>query len=114
MLPSSLVRLTNYLCRASTGGGWGRPGTLFKDAHACGWNVDRLKSCLCLLRTDSRNGDRDDEVFHLPGVTSAYLYFGMWGSTFAVHAEDMNLLSINYLHAGSPKYWYYAITQEES
>ena len=56
----------------------------------------------------------DDEVFHLPGVTSAYLYFGMWGSTFAVHAEDMNLLSINYLHAGSPKYWYYAIAQEES
>jgi len=88
-------------------------GTLFKDAHACGWNVDRLESCLCLLRADSRNGDRDDEVFHLPGVTSAYLYFGMWGSTFAAHAEDMNLLSINYLHAGSPKYWY-AIAQEDS
>lgn len=88
-------------------------GTLFKDAHACGWNVDRLESCLCLLRADSQRGDSDDEVFHLPGVTSAYLYFGMWGSTFAAHTEDMNLLSINYLHAGSPKYWY-AIAQEDS
>mmetsp|Transcript_12157 Transcript_12157/g.26515 ORF Transcript_12157/g.26515 Transcript_12157/m.26515 type:complete len:695 (-) Transcript_12157:213-2297(-) len=88
-------------------------GTLFKDAHACGWNVDRLESCLCLLRAHAKEGDRDDEVFHLPGVTSAYLYFGMWASAFAAHTEDMNLLSINYLHAGSPKYWY-AIAQEDS
>lgn len=87
-------------------------GTLFKDAFACGWNVDRLESCLCLLRADAQEGDRD-EVFHLPGVTSAYLYFGMWASAFAAHTEDMNLLSINYLHAGSPKYWY-AIAQEDS
>lgn len=88
-------------------------GTLFKDAYACGWNVDRLESCLCLLRAHAKEGDRDDEVFHLPGVTSAYLYFGMWASAFAAHTEDMNLLSINYLHAGSPKYWY-AVAQEDS
>jgi JmjC domain, hydroxylase len=31
---------------------------------------------------------------------------GMWASVFAVHTEDMNLLSINYLHAGAPKIWY--------
>ncbi|EED92721.1 predicted protein [Thalassiosira pseudonana CCMP1335] len=88
-------------------------GSLFKDAHACGWNVDRLESCLCLLRADATGGDRDDEVFYLPGVTSAYLYFGMWASAFAAHTEDMNLLSINYLHAGSPKYWY-AVAPEDS
>mmetsp|Transcript_24714 Transcript_24714/g.52687 ORF Transcript_24714/g.52687 Transcript_24714/m.52687 type:complete len:688 (-) Transcript_24714:96-2159(-) len=88
-------------------------GTLFEDDRACGWNVDRLDSCLCLLRADAKEGDRDDEVFHLPGVTSAYLYFGMWASAFAAHNEDMNLLSINYLHAGSPKYWY-AVAQEDS
>jgi len=88
-------------------------GTLFKDANACGWNVDRLESCLCLLRADAKEGDCDDKVYHLPGVTSAYLYFGMWASAFAAHTEDMNLLSINYLHAGSPKYWY-AIAQEDS
>ena len=88
-------------------------GTIFKDAHASGWNVDRLESCLCLLRADAKGGDRDDEVFHLPGVTSAYLYFGMWASAFAAHAEDMNLLSINYLHAGAPKYWY-AVNPEDS
>jgi len=89
-------------------------GTLFnKDADACGWNVDRLDSCLSLLRADAKDGDCDDKVFHLPGVTSAYLYFGMWASTFCAHNEDVNLLSINYLHAGSPKYWY-AIAQEDS
>lgn len=88
-------------------------GTLFEDDQACGWNVDRLESCLCLLRADAKEGDQDDKVFHLPGVTSAYLYFGMWASAFAAHNEDMNLLSINYLHAGSPKYWY-AVAQEDS
>lgn len=96
-------------------------GTLFnKDAYACGWNVNRLESCLCLLRADVKDGEGggvggggDDEEFHLPGVTSAYLYFGMWASAFAAHTEDMNLLSINYLHAGSPKYWY-GIAQEDS
>jgi len=30
----------------------------------------------------------------------------MWASVFCAHTEDMNLLSINYLHAGAPKYWY--------
>ncbi|KAL7425330.1 hypothetical protein ACHAXH_007854 [Discostella pseudostelligera] len=93
-------------------------GTLFnKDAYACGWNVNRLESCLCLLRADVKDGEGggggDDEEFHLPGVTSAYLYFGMWASAFAAHTEDMNLLSINYLHAGSPKYWY-GIAREDS
>jgi jumonji domain-containing protein 2 len=88
-------------------------GTLFNDAHACGWNVDRLESCLCLLRADATEGDSDDKIFHLPGVTSAYLYFGCWASAFAAHNEDMNLLSINYLHAGSPKYWY-AVAHEDS
>ena len=88
-------------------------GTLFKDSHAYGWNVDRLESCLCLLRVDATEGDRDDKIFHLPGVTSAYLYFGCWASAFAAHNEDMNLLSINYLHAGSPKYWY-AVAHEDS
>ena len=88
-------------------------GSLFRDAPACGWNVDRLESCLSLLRADAPGGDRDDEVFHLPGVTSAYLYFGMWASAFAAHTEDMNLLSINYLHAGAPKYWY-AVAEEDA
>lgn len=89
-------------------------GSLFKDAHACGWNVDRLESCLCLLGADANEGECDDDkIFHVPGVTSSYLYFGMWASAFAAHNEDMNLLSINYLHAGSPKYWY-AIAHEDS
>jgi len=90
-------------------------GTLFDGATACGWNIDRLESCLQLLRADADDEPTDgpDRHFRLPGVTSAYLYFGMWASVFAAHTEDMNLPSINYLHAGAPKYWY-AISPDDS
>jgi jumonji domain-containing protein 2 len=96
-------------------------GTLFDGDDACGWNVDKLESCLQLLLTDINNKDLDEfsreqiteEDFRMPGVTSAYLYFGMWASVFCAHTEDMNLLSINYLHAGAPKYWY-AISPQDS
>lgn len=79
-------------------------GTLFDGAEACGWNVDKLESCLALLEADYKEANEVDEEFKMPGVTSAYLYFGMWASVFSAHTEDMNLLSINYLHAGAPKY----------
>ncbi len=77
------------------------PGSLFGDSDASGWNVDRLDTCLQLL-----SADRTEEDGSMPGVTSSYLYFGMYAACFAAHTEDMNLLSINILHAGDPKYWY--------
>ncbi len=96
-------------------------GSLFDGDEACGWNVDQLDSCLQLLLADVNNKDLEElknkklteEDFRMPGVTSAYLYFGMWASVFCAHTEDMNLLSINYLHAGAPKYWY-AISPKDS
>ena len=90
-------------------------GTLFDGADACGWNVDRLESALALLGVDmdEEGAAPGEPAGRLPGVTTAYLYYGMWGSTFAAHTEDMNLLSINYLHAGSPKFWY-AIDPKDS
>lgn len=80
-------------------------GSFMGVDHACGWNINQLDTCLQLLRADEEIGEHG-ELPQMPGVTTAYLYFGMWGSVFAAHSEDMNLLSINYLHAGSPKYWY--------
>lgn len=62
------------------------------------WNIDRLDTIL-----DYVNKDYGIEI---DGVNTAYLYFGMWKSSFAWHTEDMDLYSINYLHFGAPKTWY--------
>jgi len=85
-------------------------GSLFDDAVASGWNVAKLQSCIKLLCSDAPLAEHG---FRLPGVTTAYLYAGMWASTFAAHTEDLNLPSINYIHAGAPKYWY-SISPEDS
>ncbi|KAK9368832.1 JmjC domain, hydroxylase-domain-containing protein [Lipomyces kononenkoae] len=74
-------------------------GSLFSDATK-EWNVAHLDNILNDLGMD------------LPGVNTAYLYFGMWKSTFSWHVEDMDLYSINYLHFGAPKQWY-SISQKD-
>jgi len=81
-------------------------GSLFDGNQANGWSLESLDNCLQLLSADEGAGE-------VPGVTTPYLYVGMWGSVFCAHTEDMNLLSINILHAGAPKYWY-AITPEHA
>ncbi|KAK9479536.1 JmjC domain, hydroxylase-domain-containing protein [Lipomyces japonicus] len=68
-------------------------GSLFDESTKT-WNVAHLDNIL------------NDLGIELPGVNSAYLYFGMWKSTFAWHVEDQDLYSINYLHFGAPKQWY--------
>lgn len=70
-------------------------GTLFTD-ETKEWNIGKLDNILTRLRLKRR----------LPGVTTPYLYFGMWRATFAWHVEDMDLYSINYIHFGAPKQWY--------
>jgi len=72
-------------------------GSLFDD-DVKGWDLRRLDTLLS--RTLAENG------MDLPGVTSPYLYYGMWRATFAWHCEDMDLYSVNFLHYGAPKYWY--------
>lgn len=62
------------------------------------WNINRLGTILdCVGK---------DYGISIEGVNTAYLYFGMWKTTFAWHTEDMDLYSINYLHFGEPKTWY--------
>lgn len=70
-------------------------GSLFADKDTP-WNVSCLPNLL----------NRCSLTKELPGVNSPYLYFGMYGATFAWHVEDMDLFSINYIHFGAPKLWY--------
>jgi hypothetical protein len=76
------------------------PGSLFNDS-VTSWNVAKLDNLLDVL------GQK------IPGVNTAYLYLGMWKSTFAWHLEDVDLYSINYIHFGAPKQWY-SISQEDA
>ncbi|KAI9845270.1 MAG: hypothetical protein M1838_001817 [Thelocarpon superellum] len=76
------------------------PGSLFDDSTTT-WNVAKLENLLDVL------GQK------IPGVNTAYLYLGMWKSTFAWHLEDVDLYSINYIHFGAPKQWY-SISQEDA
>ncbi|KAI9673334.1 MAG: hypothetical protein M1829_004100 [Trizodia sp. TS-e1964] len=76
------------------------PGSLF-DESTTEWNVAKLENLLDVL------GQK------VPGVNTAYLYLGMWKSTFAWHLEDVDLYSINYIHFGAPKQWY-SISQEDA
>ncbi|KAI9893737.1 MAG: hypothetical protein M1814_005953 [Vezdaea aestivalis] len=76
------------------------PGSLFSE-NTNEWNVAKLDNLLNVL------GQK------VPGVNTAYLYLGMWKSTFAWHLEDVDLYSINYIHFGAPKQWY-SISQEDA
>ncbi len=69
------------------------PGTLFRKDDLNEWNIADLDSELRLLP-------------NLPGVNTPMLYFGMWRALFSFHAEDCDLYSINYIHAGAPKSWW--------
>uniref|UniRef100_A0A0K2SX66 [histone H3]-trimethyl-L-lysine(9) demethylase n=1 Tax=Lepeophtheirus salmonis TaxID=72036 RepID=A0A0K2SX66_LEPSM len=73
------------------------PGSI-TDEDCESWNIRHLRSVLDYVN--------EDYNIQIEGVNTAYLYFGMWKTTFAWHTEDMDLHSINLLHYGESKFWY--------
>eukprot|EP01083_Nonionella_stella_P028493 78466_1 len=55
-------------------------------------------------------GDMENWLDALPhnaaGITTTYIYFGEFLTSFPWHIEDAKLFSVNYLHFGAPKMWY--------
>lgn len=68
------------------------------DPNVNEWNINKLGTILDYVG--------EDYGVKIDGVNTAYLYFGMWKTTFPWHTEDMDLYSINFLHYGMPKTWY--------
>lgn len=73
------------------------PGSLYDD-DVNEFNLTKLDTILDHMK--------EDYGITIQGVNTAYLYFGMWKTSFSWHTEDMDLYSINYLHFGEPKSWY--------
>merc|ERR1712110_794535 len=69
-------------------------GSLFDSGTP--WNLGELDTVLSRGLADQA----------IPGVTDPYLYVGPWKAMFGWHKEDLDLYSVNYLHLGSPKFWY--------
>lgn len=69
-----------------------------------GWDMSRFDAENDLLRALVPTlGFKDGKI---SGYTTPMLYVGGPGATFAVHSEDQNLYSCNYLVAGAPKVWH--------
>lgn len=68
------------------------------------WNTNHIMSALnqlCHLHASS-----PAQVFHFKGITSPYIYYGLPGTSFAIHIEDMALWSCNFNTGPGVKLWY--------
>ena len=99
-------RFWKSLCNNKTGPiaiyGADVPGSMFGGSHDSSWNVNKLHSILRYSRHE------------IPGVCSSMMYFGAWRAMFAIHTEDYDLYSINFLHSGEKKCWYSIPVKEKA
>lgn len=73
-------------------------GTCFNE-NSKGWNLAKFSAAESVIHALPENEWMD-------GIHRPYIYLGMYGTTFSWHREDRNLMSMNYMHDGSPKLWY--------
>lgn len=70
------------------------PATCFSD-----------RTRLMNLNTDTK-GHVKSITKEADGITKGYVYVGQQFSHSALHVENDNLASVNFIHKGAPKYWF--------
>lgn len=65
------------------------------------WNLNKLP----VLKEFYTTERPDRSCFK--GIFTSYLCLGMWKSSFPMHVEDLNAYSLNLLHFGAEKVWYF-------
>lgn len=69
--------------------------SLFEEEEP--WNFNRFGFEHSIIHGNQREP--------MNGIQNSYLNIGLLYTWFAMHCEDSNLASLNYLHAGDPKHW---------
>lgn len=80
--------------------------SLFEDDEP--WNMNQFSLDHSIIN------DFSPEIPKIPGIHSTFVNIGMMSTWFCVHREDSELASVNYLHTGSPKYWYCVPAREKT
>lgn len=75
--------------------------SLFESDVVDEWNLSNLP-VLQEFFTDQRP-DRSS----FEGIFTPYLYMGSWRSSFPMHTEDLDSYSVNILHFGAEKVWFF-------
>lgn len=68
--------------------------TVFKFKDKTIWNTNHIESHLrqlCIYHAKN-----SVSVHHFDGISTPYIYYGVAGTTFALHIEDIGLNSVNY------------------
>lgn len=77
--------------------------SMFDDGQAQNrWSLKDLRSALSRLELTKP----DSLVNKVPGL-KGLSYFGRQFTVFCMHTEEGDMWSVNYLHAGAPKIWYF-------
>ncbi|CAK91109.1 unnamed protein product (macronuclear) [Paramecium tetraurelia] len=79
---------------------------LLATKYATGFQDGQLGNLSSINKNSNSIFQVLQEKSEMSGISVPWLYLGMKYANFCWHKEDLNLNSLNYMHAGAPKTWY--------